>query len=293
MPSGSEALTEFNPPRIETAVRPRRPTPQPPNTNGAKSNHSPSPTGGLNPLPTANAAYSSRVVRAQQLTHAAPAPRPRPRPQPTMADAKPMTKKPQAGKAHGDALTPPAEQAQPRPRRALRWACLGLAVAGAVAAAVMLALSLTVLKVRDPTLAMESVSVRWYSVRLDARGLRVNVTLAAALAVRNPNYESMRFGASATEIFVDGVPARGASRVAADVDVLVDRVGPAVVGEVLFGGGDVRLDTRTAVDGRVSLLGGLYGRRTVRVAMRCRVALHVSAAVVVAGSPACVADFGR
>ncbi|WVZ99733.1 hypothetical protein U9M48_044993 [Paspalum notatum var. saurae] len=240
-------------------------------------------------------------------------------------DAKPMSNKPQQaptppppfasfsaakGKdAHGDALTPPAEQGRPRPRRALlRWACLGLAVAGAAAAAVMLALSLTVLKVRDPTLAMESVSVRWFSVRLDARGLRVNVTLAAGLSIRNPNYESMRYGASATEIFVDGVdggpvgvgrappgevPARGASRVDADVDVLVDRVGPAVVGEVLFGGGDVRLDTRTALDGRVSLLGGLYGRRTVRVAMRCRVALRVSAAVVVAGSPACVADFGR
>ena len=79
---------------------------------------------------------------------------------------------------------------------------------------------------------------------------------------------------------------------AADLDVFVNRVGPAVVGEVLFGRGEVRLASRTAVDS-VSVLGGLYGRRAVRVAMRCRVMLRVSAAVVVAGSLACMADFGR
>jgi hypothetical protein len=209
-----------------------------------------------------------------------------------------------------DAPTPSAGHG----RRWLRRACCGVAIAGALAAAAVLSLSLTVLRVRDPTLSMESVAVRRFSVRLDAaspaRPLRINVTLSGAIVVRNPNYESMRFGASATEIFVDGaadpgpvgvgrappgeVPARGASRVAADVDVLVDRVAPAVVAQVLFGGGEVRLATRTAVDGRLSLLGGLYGRRTVRVAMRCRVALRVSAAAVaVAGNPACVADFGR
>ncbi|CAN6327114.1 unnamed protein product [Urochloa humidicola] len=210
--------------------------------------------------------------------------------------------------AHG-ATSPGAEHG----RRWLRWACYGLAATVAVAAVVMLALSLTVLKVRDPTLSMDSVSVRWFSVRFDARRasrplLRINVTLAGAIVIRNPNYESMRFGASDTEIFVDGVdgpvgvgrappgevPARGASRVTADVDVFVDRVGPSVVGEVLFGSGEVGLASRTAVDGRISVLGGLYGRRTVRVAMRCRVALRVSAAAVVAtGNPACVADFGR
>ncbi|CAL5096473.1 unnamed protein product [Urochloa decumbens] len=243
-----------------------------------------------------------------------------------MADAKPSKPKASAPFAFADAAKPKAKAkavdadadeaghgATPRPaehgRRWLRWACCGLAFAGALAAVVMLALSLTVLKVRDPTLSMDSVSVRWFSVRFDARALlRINVTLAGTIVIRNPNYESMRFGASDTEIFVDGVdgavgvgrappgevPARGASRVTADVDVFVDRVGPAVVGEVLFGSGEVRLASRTAVDGRISVLGGLYGRRAVRVAMRCRVALRVSAAAVgVAGNPACVADFGR
>jgi hypothetical protein len=194
--------------------------------------------------------------------------------------------------------------------RWLRWACCGLAFVAALAAVVMLVLSLTVLKVRDPTLSMDSVSVRWFNVDFDARAarpLRINVTLEGSIVIRNANYASMRFGASDTEIFVDGVagpvgvgrappgevPARGASRVTAGLDVFVDRVGPAVVGEVLFGSGEVRLASHTAVDGRVSVLGGLYGRRTVRVAMRCRVVLRVSAAVVVAGNPACVADFGR
>jgi len=224
------------------------------------------------------------------------------------AKAKPKAVDASAGKAEdgGHGAAPPGRG------RWLRWACCGLAVLGALAEVVMLALSLTVLKVRDPTLSMESLAVRWSSVRFDARAARplrinVNVTLAGSIAIRNPNYESLRFGASDTEIFVDGVagpvgvgrappgevPARGASRVTVDLDVFVDRVGPAVVGEVLFGRGEVRLASSTAVDGRVSVLGGLYGRRTVRVAMRCRVALRVSAAVVVAGSPACVADFGR
>ena len=248
-----------------------------------------------------------------------------------MADAKPSKPKGSAPSAFADAAKAKAKAkpkavdasagkaedgghgaAAPGRGRWLRWACCGLAVLGALAAVVMLALSLTVLKVRDPTLSMESLAVRWSSVRFDARAARplrinVNVTLAGSIAIRNPNYESLRFGASDTEIFVNGVagpvglgrappgevPARGASRVTVDLDVFVDRVGPAVVGEVLFGRGEVRLASRTAVDGRVSVLGGLYGRRTVRVAMRCRVSLRVSAAVVVAGSPACVADFGR
>ncbi|XP_062179277.1 uncharacterized protein LOC133883897 [Phragmites australis] len=206
------------------------------------------------------------------------------------------------------AAVPPAEHG--RQSRLLQWACCGLAVIGALAAVVMLVLSLTVLKVRDPTLSMDSVTVKWFSVHFDPKAaspLRMNVTLVGSIVIRNPNYESMRFGASATEIFVDGVPeyvgvgralpgevpARSASHVRLDLDVFVDRVSPAVVGEVLFGSGEVRLASHTAVDGRISVLGGLYGRRTVRVAMRCRVVLRVSAQVVVAGNPACVADFGR
>ncbi|KAG8069189.1 hypothetical protein GUJ93_ZPchr0005g16136 [Zizania palustris] len=194
--------------------------------------------------------------------------------------------------------------------RLLRRLCCGLGVVAAVAAVVMLALSLTVLKVRDPTLSMDSVTVEHFNVRFSpeaTRPLRINVTLVAGIVIKNPNYESMRFGASTTEIYIDDVPeyvglgrappgevpARGTSRVRAGMDVFVDKVGSAVVGEVLFGGGEVRLASHTAVDGRISVLGGLYGRRTVRVAMRCRVVLRVSTLVVAAGSPSCVAEFSR
>uniref|UniRef100_A0ACD5TD85 Uncharacterized protein n=1 Tax=Avena sativa TaxID=4498 RepID=A0ACD5TD85_AVESA len=190
--------------------------------------------------------------------------------------------------------------------RLLRRACCVLAALSAVAAVTILVLSLTVLKVRDPDITMDSVAVERFHVDLGLP-LRINATLSAAIVIRNPNYESMRFGASTTEIFLDGLPgrvglgsappgeasARGASTVRAGMDVFLDRVAPAVVEEVLFGRGEVRLTSRTAVDGRISVLGGLYGRRTVRVAMRCRVVLHVSAVVVVAGSPSCIADFGR
>ncbi|XBJ12953.1 hypothetical protein VPH35_017380 [Triticum aestivum] len=208
----------------------------------------------------------------------------------------------------GDAASPaPAHRT-----RLLRCACCGLAALAALAAVVILVLSLTVLRVRDPDLTMDSVTVDRFHVGFaavpDGRPpLRINATLAAWIMIRNPNYASMWFGASTTEIFLDGVPgrvglgsappgeasARGASRVRGGMDVFVDRVAPAVVGEVLFGRGEVRLTSRTAMDGRVSVLGGIYGRRTVRVAMRCHVVLHVSAVVVVAGSPSCVAEFGR
>uniref|UniRef100_J3MA60 Uncharacterized protein n=1 Tax=Oryza brachyantha TaxID=4533 RepID=J3MA60_ORYBR len=64
------------------------------------------------------------------------------------------------------------------------------------------------------------------------------------------------------------------------------------VGVVFYAAAKVGLSSHTAVDGRVSVLGGLYGRRAVRVAMRCRVLLRVSStAVAAAGSPSCVADF--
>ncbi|KAF0923597.1 hypothetical protein E2562_006589 [Oryza meyeriana var. granulata] len=209
----------------------------------------------------------------------------------------------------GDAIESAKPAEHGHGSRLLRRACCVLGVVAAVAAAVMLVLSLTVLKVRDPTLSMDSVTVERFNVRFGteaSRPLRINVTLVAGIVIKNPNYESMRFGASTTEFYVDSVPeyvglgsappgevaARGTSRVRVGMDVFVDRVGPAVVGEVLFGRGEVRLASHTAVDGRVSVLGGLYGRRTVRVAMRCRVVLRVSAVLVVAaGSPSCVADF--
>jgi hypothetical protein len=204
----------------------------------------------------------------------------------------------------GDAERLPAEQGHRS--RLLRRACCGLALLAAVAAVTILVLSLTVLKVRDLNITMDSVAVERFHVNLGLP-LRINATLSAAIVIRNPNYESMRFGASTTEIFLDGVPsrvglgsappgeasARGASTVRAGMDVFLDRVTPAVVAEVLFGRGEVRLESRTEVDGRISVLGGLYGRRTVRLVMRCRVVLHVSAVVVVAGSPSCVAEFGR
>ncbi|XP_047044927.1 uncharacterized protein LOC124649319 [Lolium rigidum] len=203
-----------------------------------------------------------------------------------------------------DTAEPPAEQGNWG--RLLRRACCGLAALTAVAAVTILVLSLTVLKVRDPDITMDSVTVERFHVDVGLP-LRINATLSGAIVIRNPNYASMRFGASTTEIFLDGVPgrvglgsappgeasARGASTVRAGMDVFLDRVAPAVVEEVLFGRGEVRLASRTAVDGRISVLGGLYGRRKVRVAMRCRVVLHVSVVVVVAGSPSCVADFGR
>ncbi|VAH23476.1 unnamed protein product [Triticum turgidum subsp. durum] len=210
----------------------------------------------------------------------------------------------------GDAAT--ASLAPANRTRLLRCACCGLAALAALAAVVILVLSLTVLRVRDPDLTMDSVTVERFHVGFaavpDGRPpLRINATLAAWIMIRNPNYASMWFGASTTEIFLDGVPgrvglgsappgeasARGASQVRGGMDVFVDRVAPAVVGEVLFGRGEVRLTSRTAMDGRVSVLGGIYGRRTVRVAMRCHVVLHVSAVVVVAGFPSCVAEFGR
>uniref|UniRef100_A0A0E0GTE4 Late embryogenesis abundant protein LEA-2 subgroup domain-containing protein n=1 Tax=Oryza nivara TaxID=4536 RepID=A0A0E0GTE4_ORYNI len=225
-------------------------------------------------------------------------------------DAAKVKAKAKAKAIDGDAdveIAKPAEQ-HGHGSRLLRRACCALGVVAAVAAVAMLVLSLTMLKVRDPTLSMDSVTVERFHVGFGteaSRPLRINVTLVAGIVIKNPNYESMRFGTSTTEFYVDGVPeyvglgsappgevaARGTSRVRVGMDVFVDRVGAAVVGEVLFGRGEVRLASHTAVDGRVSVLGGLYGRRAVRVAMRCRVVLRVSAAVVVAGSPSCVADF--
>ncbi|XBJ12952.1 hypothetical protein VPH35_017379 [Triticum aestivum] len=67
------------------------------------------------------------------------------------------------------------------------------------------------------------------------------------------------------------------------MDVFVDRVTLAVVEEVLFGHGEVWMASHMAMDDRVSVFGGLYGRCTVRVAMRCCV-MHMSIVVVIACS---------
>lgn len=111
---------------------------------------------------------------------------------------------------HAGDATSPAPAHRPR---LLRCACCGLAALAALAAVVILVLSLTVLKVRDPDLTMDSVTVERFRVGFadvpDGRPpLRINATLAAWIVIRNPNYASMRFGASTTEIFLDGVPTR-------------------------------------------------------------------------------------
>ncbi|KAG6490865.1 hypothetical protein ZIOFF_052189 [Zingiber officinale] len=173
-----------------------------------------------------------------------------------------------------------------RGRRLLRcFLCFATAVA--VAGLVILILSLTLLRAKNPTLSMTSLSIARIGVVVQP--LSVNATLDAGIAIRNPNMASFLFGNSTTYFYYGGervgvayaaagrVRARRSATVAMRVDVLVDRVATRLDLAVDFlAGADLRLASRTEIPGRINVM-GLY-KRDVEMELNCSMLMVISLA---------------
>ncbi|CAL9120979.1 uncharacterized protein LOC135650684 [Musa acuminata AAA Group] len=187
------------------------------------------------------------------------------------------------------------EDLAPMPIRRHRRRCL---IYGGSCAAVLViltvvigALALTVFKVKEPIMTMNSVTVQRLAIASGtpsstAQPFAINMTVVADVSVKNPNAASVRFGASTTTLYyraremgvARGPPgtarAHRTFRLNVTVDVMADRIfGDANLFDDLAGG-SIAVTTSTTVGGRVQVL-GLF-KHHVDVTMNCSITMAVA-----------------
>ncbi|CAL4970130.1 unnamed protein product [Urochloa decumbens] len=172
----------------------------------------------------------------------------------------------------------------PSPR--LRCALLSCGIASILAAAALLAVTLTVFRVREPVMTMNSISLK--DPASDAASPpALTLAVVADVSVRNPNAASLRYGGTETSVWYRGrrvgeargppgdAPARRTVRANVTVGVAVAALlgDPAFAADVAAGA--VAVATATTVRGRVAALGGLV-RRRVTLEMNCTATIAVA-----------------
>uniref|UniRef100_A0ACD5U175 Uncharacterized protein n=1 Tax=Avena sativa TaxID=4498 RepID=A0ACD5U175_AVESA len=196
-----------------------------------------------------------------------------------------------------------------RKRRCLLCCCGCCVLAVVIVGLVVLVLALTVLKVKDPRLTMNGVSLTALSTGEGSgsgSGLAVNATVIADVSVKNPNVASFRFSQSATEVYYRGqtvsvayvpagrVGARRTVRMNMTVDVLGDRFARVLNGTGgLVLGQEYDLTTYTEMNGTVRVL-GVY-ERELQIRMNCSIIMEVGGAagdMMGSGTPAGVQSKG-
>ncbi|MQL82906.1 hypothetical protein Taro_015380 [Colocasia esculenta] len=197
-----------------------------------------------------------------------------------------------SAEAAGDVEVARRDKPSKRRRCAVRCcACCGVTVV--VLGLLVLILALTVFKVKDPSMTMNSVSVDGVQVDLgeQERPVSINATVNADISIKNPNAASFRFRNSTTEFYykeqkvgVAYAPSGNARahrtvRMNVTVDVFADRAVPAAFPNLTLGLGfllagnpvDIDLRSYTAVKGRVSVW-GIY-KRNLDIRMNCTMTL--------------------
>ncbi|XP_058075787.1 uncharacterized protein LOC131224275 [Magnolia sinica] len=149
-----------------------------------------------------------------------------------------------------------------------------------------LILALTVFKAKDPQTTLISAMVSGVAPRvtIPAVSIQLNITLELVLRVDNPNHASFRHGTGKTLIYYCGVevgdadlapgriPAKGSEEVRSRLTVEADKFAADImklIGDVMAG--EVGIDTRTTVPGRVTFL-GIFKRHAVAL-VECHVAI--------------------
>ncbi|CAN6292911.1 unnamed protein product [Urochloa humidicola] len=163
-----------------------------------------------------------------------------------------------------------------RRRRLLRrrccWACL---VAAVLVGATVLALSLTVFRVRDPTTRLVSSRVIGFEPG-PGPDIQFNLTVLLTVGVHNPNRASFSYVSGSAELWYRGVtvgvagidpghiPSRGDGTMELVMTVLSGSFGAELAQLVKdMEAGAVPLDASARVPGKVGLLGGVVKLRAV------------------------------
>ncbi|KAG1335124.1 late embryogenesis abundant protein [Cocos nucifera] len=175
-----------------------------------------------------------------------------------------------------------------RKRRCLLFCCGCCSAAVILLGFTILVLSLTVFRIKDPTLTMNAIHVRGLDVGLGTdHPLSLNATLTADVSIKNPNVASFGFESSVTEFYCKRktlavayapgghVSSHRTLRMNVTVDVLADKVAELsnITSNFLFGE-TVNLTSYTDLKGRVNVL-GIY-KRDLDVMINCSMTLDLS-----------------
>jgi hypothetical protein len=179
----------------------------------------------------------------------------------------------------------------PSPR--IRCALISCGIGSILVAATLLAVTLTVYRVREPVMTMNAISLKDPGAAATAAYSStpppvLTLTVVADVSVRNPNAASLWYGATETSVYyrsrrvgeARGPPGTAPARRTMRMNVTVDVAVGALLGDPAFlddvaAGGAVEVATATRVRGRVAVLGGLVRRRVV-LEMNCTATIAVA-----------------
>ncbi|GER26452.1 late embryogenesis abundant protein [Striga asiatica] len=188
------------------------------------------------------------------------------------------------------------EEAEPttaKSRRRRRLLVCSATAAGIllILAATAAALALTVFRIRDPVIRMNGVAVQRADLVAGTAMPRPgsNMTIAADVSVKNPNFATFRYRNTTTAIYYRGVvigEARGppgraraqrTMRMNITVDVMMDRVlsQPDLASDLASG--VVTMSSYTVVGGRVRVL--MIGKH-VTVTMNCSMTVNITSRTI-------------
>ncbi|KAL5207498.1 hypothetical protein ABZP36_031933 [Zizania latifolia] len=173
------------------------------------------------------------------------------------------------------------------PALRLRVALVGCGIASVVAAAILLAVTVAVFRVREPVMTMNAIAVKGFRAAPSGGwSSPVRLTVVADVSVKNPNAASLRCRGSETTVYyrasrvgrAAGPPGTARARRTVRLNVTVDVAVGALLGDPGFLGdvaaGAVAVTTATRVRGRVLALGVVH--RRVVLEMNCTATIAVA-----------------
>ncbi|KAJ6811928.1 uncharacterized protein M6B38_151410 [Iris pallida] len=207
-----------------------------------------------------------------------------------------------ADEEEADGPSQPPQHLRRRRCLLLCGGCCGATVL--VLGLVLLILSFTVLKVKDPTLTMNNMYVDRLAPGLGTweHPLSLNATFTFDVSLRNPNVASFAYEDSATEFYYLGqmvgvayapdgeVGARRTARMNATLDVMLDRVLQTNATASVVDGDALNLTSFTDIRGRVDVA-GIY-KRDIEVMLNCSMTLDLNSETQsqVLGNQHCLAN---
>lgn len=191
-------------------------------------------------------------------------------------------------------------------RRRCMIGCCGCCVAiTLLLGIVILILSFTVFKIKDPSVTINYINFTDLDAGLGTNTdpISANITLNANLAIKNPNIVSFKLKNSTTDFYYKGqtigvayapsgeVGAYKTTVMNVTVDVLTDKAvkaAPALNISGLVVGQDLNLTSYTDINGRVNIL-GIY-KRNIDVMLNCTYTVEYSVDGFESKTTTCVAD---
>ncbi|KAF8721785.1 hypothetical protein HU200_022965 [Digitaria exilis] len=185
----------------------------------------------------------------------------------------------------GGAMGPTTAAVKPPSSLRLRCALISCGIVTILAAAALLAVALTVFRVREPAMTMNSISLDDPPPSPELR--TTTLAVVADVSVRNPNVASLVYDATETSVYyrsrrvgeARGPPVTAPARRTVRMNVTVGVAAGELIGDPAFLGdvasGAVAVATATRVRGRVAVLGGMVRRRVV-LEMNCTATISVA-----------------